>query len=218
MTKPTLIYFPVRGRAELIRVVLAVAGVDYDEHPVLLGTPPQHGRPTDFPELKRSGELPFEAVPVWIEPDGFRLAQSGAIVRYLAAGHGLWGTTPRAAALCDQMLGAYEDVRDELRRLRTTAREGRAALMAELGAGFVPRWTGYLERLAARGPFLVEDALSVADLALWYLVEQLHDIGFDAALAPRERLAAHYRRIADEPRVRAWIESPRRQPFVALPR
>src|SRR5512146_1851605 len=105
MPRPTLIYFAARGRAELIRVVLAEAGVDYDEHPIGKGTPPVGGRPTDFQTLKDSGLLPFQAAPVWEEPDGFRLAQSMSIARYLAAKHGLAGKTPRDAAECDQMIG-----------------------------------------------------------------------------------------------------------------
>src|SRR5258706_10468036 len=117
MSLPTLVYFPVRGRAELIRYVLALAGVEYTEHPILKDGPLQHGRPTDFAALKATGELPFDAVPVWEEPDGFRLAQSMAIVRYLGAAHGLAGKNPREFARCDQMIGAQEDVRIELRKL-----------------------------------------------------------------------------------------------------
>ena len=79
MPKPTLVYFAARGRAELIRLVLAEAGVDYQEHHVGHGTPPVQGRPTDFDTLKATPLLPFGAVPVWEEPDGFVLAQSGAI-------------------------------------------------------------------------------------------------------------------------------------------
>src|SRR4051812_48818940 len=99
VNKPTLIYFPVRGRAEIIRLVLAEAGVEYDEHPILKGEPPRNGRPTDFAELKASGLLPFQAAPVWEDADGFRLAQSLAIVRYLSKKHGLMGSNPREEAL-----------------------------------------------------------------------------------------------------------------------
>jgi len=45
---PTLIYFATRGRAELIRLVLAEAGVEYAEHPVTVGknSPPTAVRST----------------------------------------------------------------------------------------------------------------------------------------------------------------------------
>jgi len=94
MSKPTLLYFPARGRAEIIRLLLAEAGVDYQEHPVGKGTPPQGGRPTDLAALLADGTLPFGAVPVWEEPGGFRLAQSHAIAAHLARTHGLAGKSP----------------------------------------------------------------------------------------------------------------------------
>jgi glutathione S-transferase len=147
MAKPTLIYFPARGRAELIRLVLAEAGVDYEEHPVGRGTPPLNGRPTDFAALKASGDLPFEAVPVWEEPDGFRLAQSLAIVNHVGRAHGLGGRTPVEAAQIDQWLGAYEDVRAELRKLTPMPADQRPAFRAELKTKILPRWLGYLDRL-----------------------------------------------------------------------
>lgn len=63
MPKPTLLYSPARGRAEVIRLVLAEAGVDYDGHHVGKGTPPAGGRATDLADLKASGVLAFGAVP-----------------------------------------------------------------------------------------------------------------------------------------------------------
>src|SRR5262249_11171820 len=172
MSKPTLVYFPIRGRAELARIVLAEAGVDYDEHPVTKGTPPLNGRPTDFGELKKSGALPYEALPVWIEHDGFTLAQSHAIVLHLARNHGLLPVDRRARALVDETMGAYDDVRLELRKLISTEPAARPHARQELLETFLPRWMGFLDRR------LVDptgDEITVADLALFYLFEMLRD-------------------------------------------
>ncbi len=186
MTKPTLIYFAARGRAELIRLVLAEAGVEYQEHPVGKGTPPVNGRPTDFAALKASGELPFEAVPVWEEPGGFRLAQSLAIVNHLGRAHGLGGRTPMEAARVDEWLGAFEDVRAELRKLTPMPAEQRGPFRAELRSSILPRWFGYLDRQlrANRGGagFTVGEGITVADLALYYLLELVRDNGFGEAV------------------------------------
>ena len=111
MSKPTLIYFTTRGRAEVIRLLLAETGVDFQEHPIGKGTPPLNGRPTDFAALRATGDLPFDAVPVWEEPSGFRLAQSAAIANHIARAHGLRGETALEEAQCDQLLGAFEDAR-----------------------------------------------------------------------------------------------------------
>jgi len=222
MPNPTLIYFPSRGRAEVIRLVLAEAGVEYDEHPVGKGTPAAGGRPTDLAELASTGALPFGAVPVWEEPGGLRLAQSAAIANHLARRHGLRGTTPLERARCDELLGAVDDVRGELRKLQTVPAEQRAAVRAELLATTLPRWLGHLERhlkprLDAAG-FAVGEALTVADLALWYLLELITDNGFGSALDRCPGLSAFAARIAARPRIAAWLASPRRRALTPLPR
>jgi glutathione S-transferase len=220
MAKPMLVYFPSRGRAEVIRLVLAEAGVDYAERRVGKGTPPADGRPTDLAELKADGTLPFGAVPFWEEP-GLRLAQSAAIANHLARRHGLRGADAAEEARCDELLGAVDDVRAELRRLATAPPEGRAAVRAELLTRTLPRWFGDLERYArprieASG-FAVGKSLTVADLALWYLIELANDNGFGAALAGCPALAAFAARVAARPRIAAWIASPKRPPFLPLP-
>ncbi len=221
MTRPTLIYFAARGRAELIRLVLAEAGVDYQEHPVGKGTPPVNGRPTDFAALKASGELPFEAVPVWEEPGGFRLAQSLAIVNHLGRTHGLGGRTPIEAARVDEWLGAFEDVRAELRKLTPMPPDQRPAFRAELRTTILPRWLGWLDRLlrANRGGagFTVGEGITVADVALYYLLETIRDNGMGEAIDRYPALAAFEKRIAGRPRIAAYLASPRRPKFAPLP-
>jgi glutathione S-transferase len=222
MSKPTLLYFPARGRAEVIRLVLAEAGVEYDEHHVGKGSPPAGGRPTDLAALKAAGVLPFGAVPAWEEPGGFRLAQSAAIANHLARRHGLRPADPVEAARCDELLGAVDDVRAELRKLAMAGPEQRAAVRAELLGTALPRWFGDLERLlaprlAATG-FAVGGALTVADLALWYTLEIAQDNGFGAALEGCPALKAFFSRVAARPRIAAYLASPRRPALTLLPK
>jgi len=222
MDKPTLLYFAARGRAELIRIVLAEAAVDYQEHNVGRGTPPAGGRPTDLAELKTAGVLPFGAVPVWEEPDGLRLAQSAAIANHLARRNGMRGKGPLEEARCDELLGCVDDVRLELRKLQSAAPGERAEVRRQLEEEILPRWFLNLERhlqprLAATG-FAVGGTLTIADLALWYLLEMVGDNGLGAALKRCPALSAFAERIAARPRIAAYRASPRRHPFSPLPR
>ena len=221
MSKPTLIYFAARGRAELIRLVLAEAGVDYQEHVVGKGTPPVDGRPTDFAALKATGALPFDALPVWEEPSGLRLAQSAAIANYIARSRGLRGRNPVEEARCDELLGAVDDVRLELRKLVTVAAEQRPALRAELASSTLPRWLGYLDRLLAKNGggagHAVGSSVTVADLALWYLLEMIRDNGLGSALERYPALVAFAERIGKRPRIAAYLKDAGRPPFVPLP-
>jgi glutathione S-transferase len=222
MAKPTLIYFAARGRAEVIRLALAEAGVEFDEHHVGRGTPPANGRPTDMAALKAEGVLPFGAVPVWEEPGGLRLAQSVAILNHLGRRHGLRGASAPEEARCDELLGAVDDVRGELRKISVAAPGERADVRRALEERVLPRWLGDLERLVkprldATG-LAVGASLTVADLALWYLLEIVKDNGLGAALEGCPGLAAFFARVAARPRIAAYLASPRRPAFTPLPR
>ena len=221
MSRPTLIYFAARGRAEFIRLLLAEAGVDYQGHVVGKGTPPVDGRPTDFAALKATGTLPFDAVPVWEEPSGLRLAQSSAIANHIARTHGLRGRNAIEEAQCDQLLGAVDDVRLELRKLVTVAADQRPALRAELASATLPRWLGYLDRLLEKNGggagYVVGASVTVADLALWYLLETIQDNGLGVALERYPALVAFAQRIGNRPRIAAYLKWARRPPFVPLP-
>lgn len=72
LNKGTLIYFDIRGRAEPIRLLLAVAEVEYEEQPVDLSTK----------ALAGTEQLPFGQWPVWKE-NGRYLCQMDAICRYI---------------------------------------------------------------------------------------------------------------------------------------
>lgn len=212
MANPKLIYFPARGRAEVIRLALAEAGVAYTEQ--------NFKGPEEFAALKASGRLPFLAVPVW-EEDGLQLAQSVAIANHIARGHGLYGASPREQALIDQALGAVDDVRLEVRKLVTGDPAKRPELRAELLSTTLPRWFGLLEKLLASNhggeAFVVGNAVSLADLSLWYVLELARDNGFGPALADCPRLRAFAARIAARPRIAAYLASPQRFPLNLLP-
>jgi glutathione S-transferase len=209
MALPKLVYFATRGRAEVVRLVAAEAGVAYEEENF-----------KDFPALKASGRLPFLAVPVW-EEDGFTLAQSVAIANHLARGHGLRGTSARDEALIDQALGAVEDVRTELRRLTAADPAKRPEVRAELKGTTLPRWFGLLEKLLAsnRGGagFVATESISVADLALWYVIEIAKDNDFGSALGDCPKLNAFFERVAARPKIAAYLASPKRWPLTKLP-
>jgi glutathione S-transferase len=217
MTLPVLTYFSSRGRAEIIRLVAAEAGVAYEQrslgeyHPV-------HKTPA-FDALKATSVLPFDAVPFWEEPDGFRLAQSDAIVRHLARTHGLYGRDAKEAARCDMIYSGADDLRAELRRIISVPAPERAALREELKARVVPRWLGYFARLLAAngGDFLVGGAPTFADVVLFLAYENLRDNGFGAVYGAFPALAAHGERMAARPGIARYIASPERFPAQLLP-
>ncbi len=220
MPLPTLTYFSSRGRAELIRLVCAEAGVAFEEknlgvyHPV--------DKTPAFNALKATGTLPFDAVPIWDEPGGFRLAQSEAIVRHLAREHGLYGTTSHEAARCDMIFASMKEARLAIRVLITTDPAKRAEAREELVQTTLPRWLSHFERLLVmngdgRG-FVVGEAPSYADAALFLMFENIQDNGLGGAYALCPALAAHGERMAARPGLARYLASPQRFPVQLLPR
>ena len=94
MSKPRLTYFPVRGRAELARLIMVQAGVEWDEVAV---------NPESLGQLKQSGVLAFDQVPLYEEGD-FALVQSNTIARYLARKNGLYGSNEHEGAKIDEIV------------------------------------------------------------------------------------------------------------------
>jgi len=217
MNLPTLTYFSSRGRAEMIRLVCAEAGVAYQERS--LGVYHPVDKTEAFAALKATNVLPFDMVPLWEEPGGFRLAESDAIVRHVARPHGLYGRDAREAARCDMIFAGVDDLRLEMRRLVAVAAGERAALRDELRETTLPRWLGYFERLLADGggELVVAGAPTFADVALFLTSENVRDNGFGAAYAACPRLAAHADRMAARPGIARYVASPERFPVQLLP-
>jgi len=77
-SKFEVFYFPIKGRAELVRLLLVAAKANWESKGV-----------TDWPKEKFSTEgLLYKQVPMLIEHKSngkeLRLVQTGAIVRYIA--------------------------------------------------------------------------------------------------------------------------------------
>ena len=106
MSQPNyaLIYFPVHGRAEPIRLLLASLGLPYTEREVTRDTW-MSVRPT----------LPLGQAPVLVEIDASghetMVPQSQAILRHLGRRHGAYGATEAEQLRADVVAETVHDVR-----------------------------------------------------------------------------------------------------------
>jgi L-rhamnose mutarotase len=103
--KLALYYIPVRARAENIRMMLAFAGVEYDDHVVPMDEWRAEGG------LK--GKMPFGQLPA-IElpggPPGRYIAQSGSCTRAVAKLCGLCPADPNEEAFQDSLFEAGQEL------------------------------------------------------------------------------------------------------------
>nr|XP_020849586.1 glutathione S-transferase-like [Phascolarctos cinereus] len=102
--KPRLYYFDGRGRMEAVRWLLAAAGVEFEE--VLFETA------EDLQNLSKGGKLMYKQVPM-VEIDGMKMAQTRAILRYIAAKYSLYGKDLKEQVLySNHFLHVYNALKD----------------------------------------------------------------------------------------------------------
>jgi len=103
MSTVKLSYYDGCGRAEGIRWILSLGGVDFEDVrvPHAFPAPPL---PADIKEKCRWGQVPL------VEFDGKTLVQSMAIARFYARQFNLVPEDPYQAALCDEYVDAMGDL------------------------------------------------------------------------------------------------------------
>jgi glutathione S-transferase len=177
-TKLRLRYFPFPGRAGAIRDALRIGGVAFED---------AHVPPDRFSALKASGELPFGSLPVLdVETARGRVsaAQSNAILRFVGRQTGLYPIDDDVRALkVDEALDLGEDMYHLLTpSMIEQNAERRTAMRKVLAEDTLPRWAGFLERLLVangRTGFVAGDALTVADLKLYWIADKLTNGSLD---------------------------------------
>jgi glutathione S-transferase len=219
-----LYYWPsIQGRGEFVRLALEEAGADY----VDVARESKTGmRAMD--SLMENGERPPFAPPFLKDGDVI-IGQTAAILFYLGGKHDLapkdeagrlW-THQIQLTIADFVLEAhdthhpiasglyYEDQKEESARRAEDFRDNR-----------VPKYFDWFETILARNPagpkHLVGDKITYADLSLFQVIAGL-TYAFPK-LIKRElrnypKATALHKAVAKRPRIKAYLESPRRIAF-----
>ena len=136
-----LYYFNSRGNAEPIRLVLAQAGVKYEDV-----------RLTNEQWAEFKPKTPYGVVPV-LDIDGKIVGGSGPIVRYLARLHGLAGEDDLARLILEGVEDAIADFRQKMAAMFFEKdEEKKEALKKDLTATVIPKYLGTLEKSVASNP------------------------------------------------------------------
>ncbi|XP_006276942.2 glutathione S-transferase P [Alligator mississippiensis] len=193
----TITYFPLRGRAEVIRMLLSDQGQQWKEDVVTQ-------------ELWQKGELKksclFGQLPKFQDGD-LTLYQSNAILRHLARTFGLYGKDLKEATLLDVANDGVEDLRRKyIHLIFQNYDDGKAAYVEALPTELRPFET-LLSQNHGGQTFIVGDQISFAD---YDLVELLHA---HLLLAPGclnafPLLSAYVERVSARTHLRAFLDSP----------
>jgi len=197
MSTYKLTYFNVKARAEIIRLIFAAAGVEYEDVRI----------PRDqWPSLKSA--TPFGQIPI-LEVDGVTLCQSNAIARYLARKFNLAGKTELDQARGDMLVECFVDTLDPLVAFfratdETKKAEAKKKYVEEQLPAYLTLLEGLLTANHGGNKFFVGDELTWVDLAFLNYVDWLKH-ATDEPLAKHPKLAALKERVTKLPRIAEWI-------------
>jgi glutathione S-transferase len=224
MSAYELFYWPgIQGRGEFVRLALEEAGADYVDVARTQG-----GMREMMKLLRPEGGLrlaPF--APPFLRSGDLVVAQTANILAWLAPRHGL---VPRDEASRVAALQIQLTIADAVQEAHETHHpidvglyyEDQKREAVKRAAGFtrarIPKFLGWLEGAIASsgGPWLLGGDFSYADLSAFQLVEGLA-YAFPHAMKRVSRRTPRLRelgsRVAERPRIAAYLASDRRIPF-----
>ena len=192
-SKPCIVYFDIRGRAEAIRLMFEELGVAYDELRLRSSAQWKAMKP----------DTPFGALPIYEEGD-LRFAQTQAIYRHIARTRGLYGRDERERIDCDVGAEALNDAIENLWRLfwEPDYKEQLEAFERGPLAEALLDLERWFTRSAASPTCWVGTALTYVDFVAYRYLDEI-DALFPAALAARPALFAFHRAFQARPRIAA---------------
>ena len=224
-----LYYWPsIQGRGEFVRLALEEAGADYVDvaRDAASGGTPALMKIMEGKEVERP---PF--APPFLKAGRILIAQTANILMFLGTRHGLAPANEAGRLWTNQLQLTIADLVDETHDTHhpiasslyyEDQKPEARRYTAEFIKARIPKYLGYFERVLERNPrgarYLVGGRLSYADLSLFQVVTGL-DYAFPNAMARSARRFARVRAlrdaVAERPRVRAYLASPRRIPYNA---
>jgi len=203
MTDYKLTYFNSRGKAEIIRLIFALADVKYEDKRYEYSAWPG--------EIKKTLDLPFGQLPT-LAIDGVLYSQVLPITRYLAEKYGLAGKTDLDRLRADMIIHCTEDVLFKLIRARMEENsEIKEKLVKKFSDEELPQYCGHFDKMLKQNKggqgFLVGDSITWADLHLFQLLTAyvpMINVKPDYINAYPD-LKAFTERVSKNPKIAAWI-------------
>jgi glutathione S-transferase len=223
-----LYYWPsIPGRGEFVRLALEEAGADYVD--VARGSGKGRGVPAlmAFLEGKSVERPPF--APPFLKTGKLVIAQTANILLYLGEKEGLAPANEAGRLWANQLQLTIADFVDETHDTHHPIANGlyyedqkpeAKRRSGEYLKARLPKYLGYFERVLQRNPsgdkHLIGARASYPDLSLFHVVEGLRYAFPRAAariLKSHRRVVALHDRIAERPRIKAYLASERRLAF-----
>merc|ERR1711970_1265560 len=204
MSDIKLTYFNLRGRAELSRLILAQAGVEYEDCRIAR---------EDWAQLKTS--LPLGQLPV-LTVEGKTIGQSITIARYLAKRFGLAGKTDLDAAEADQAVDALTDLMNNVAPIGREKDEAKKAEMKKMmESETLPSWLKMMEGLLTKqgGNYFAGSQLTWADIAVYSSISMMKRHIGELNLSDCPSMKRLLETVKNLPNIKKWEETRPDTPF-----
>jgi glutathione S-transferase len=216
-----LYYWPgIQGRGEFVRLALEEAGADYID---VARTPGGMAKLTRLLEGKGTTTPPY--APPFLRAGKLLIGQTANILQYLGPRHGLAPANEGGRLWLHQLQLTVTDFLKEAHDThhpiasslyyedqKAEAKRG-TAIFLKLRA---PKYLGYFERVLQGRKYLAGARLSYVDLSLFQVVEGMRYAFPNASKRlerTHKRVVALHDRVAERPRIKAYLASERRIPF-----
>ncbi|KAJ1515979.1 hypothetical protein HMI54_011249 [Coelomomyces lativittatus] len=198
-------YFPLKGRAEPIRMILEFGGAKYRNL---------------FPQnwIEEKPKTPFGQLPVLIIHENGKekyLAQSQAIIRYLARKFDLFPPNPFEAALVDSYLESFIEIGEKLsfilfRVPEDKREEAKRDFVKSVVAPFIMVQSRIIKSNKTPGYFL-GNKITIADISLYNYVTAINTLIPNTInkenAAPLMEIVEN---VENHPRIKEYLNSDRR--------
>nr|QFS20845.1 glutathione S-transferase [Mimachlamys nobilis]QVK45273.1 glutathione S-transferase P [Mimachlamys nobilis] len=186
-----LIYFPVKGRGEAIRLMLLENDVNYTE------TSCANNWVSDWKPKMAFGQTPC------LKDGDLTLFQSNAILRYLARKYNMYGNNDQEACRADIVNDSVEDLRCEYTNLIYRNYD---AGKEEYVKSLPSKLSNFEKYLKDKSPFILGDHICFADYNLFDLLD-IHLVLAPSCLDSFPALKALHAAVGSRQKVKAHKES-----------
>jgi len=199
-------YFNVKGRGETARLLLAAAGMRYEDKRVEFA---------EWPALKAG--TPWGTLPT-LEVDGKTIGQSLTIARYVAREGGFVGKNSLEQALVESVVDQVTDMRETMFAQKKKPEAEQAQGFKDFAEKTLPPILANLEKFAASNKekpgVFVGSKMTIADVHFFSIIEIFQAIlKVPSALDKYPSLKKIFDGVAANPKIAEYIKKRPQTPF-----
>jgi len=190
-----LAYWPIRGLAQPIRLLLNYCGEEFEDKRFEIGAAGE-----SWFSIKHNLGLDFPNLPYFIDGD-IKVTQSNAILRYIARKHNLCGETEPEKVAVDVVMEQIMDLRNGLVKMCYDPKGDKDGYVKGL-----PAKLEVFSKYLGGKTWMTGDKIAFPDFAMYEMLDQ-HRILFPGSLDEYKNLLEYVDRFEELPAIKTYMDS-----------